>query len=114
MRFKKSSIIAVLGVIASLIVIIFLVSINIRPYLSVSQVVANPLQYDNQEIQVIGIVQGFSGTSFSLTENNDSILIDTTFVTIPGELKNGTQVVISGIFHTSLILTASLILTQCS
>lgn len=114
MRFKKSGIIAVVGVIVSLIVIITLLSINVRPYLSVSQVVANPSQYDNQEIQVIGIVQGFSGANFNLTESGNSILIDTTSVNIPDELTNGTQVVVTGIFHSSLLLTASLILTQCS
>lgn len=114
MRFKKSSIIAVVGVILSLIVIFIILSMNVRPYLSVSQVVANPSQYDNQEIQVIGIVDDFSGSNFYLIENNNRILVDTISVNIPDDLKNGTEVVITGIFHASLILNASLLLMQCS
>jgi len=114
MKFKKSAILAVVGVVVSLIVIVVILSMNVRPYLTVSQVVANPSQYDNQEVQVIGIVQGFSGADFNLTESGNSILVDTTSVVIPNDIVNGTQVVITGIFHSSLVLTASLILTQCS
>jgi cytochrome c-type biogenesis protein CcmE len=114
MKFKKSAIIAAVGVIVSLIVIVVILSMNVRPYLSVSQAVANPSQYNNQEIQVIGIVQGFSGANFNLTEGENSILVETSSVVIPDDIVNGTQVVITGIFHSSLVLTASLILTQCS
>ena len=112
---KKSVIIASIGVIASLIVIISLLSVNVRPYLNVSQVIANPSQYNNQEIQVIGIVQGYSGDNFTLNEGANSIDINVQNITPPSGLLNGTQIVVTGIFHSSsIMIIASQILTQCS
>ncbi|MFX1496276.1 MAG: cytochrome c maturation protein CcmE [Promethearchaeota archaeon] len=111
---KKTKIVAILAIIFSLTLIVVLVSINIRPYLKVSQVVSNPTSYDNLEIQVIGIVQDFSGGNFNLTENTDKILIDVSQTTIPSELNNGLQVVVMGQFSAALILIATQILTQCS
>ncbi len=112
---KKTKIIAIVGIIASIVVIIAMVTVNARPYLKVSQVTSNPSKYDNREIQVIGIVQGYSGGDFNLIENENSILIDiSTINNIPSELENGIEVVITGIFNSDLSLTASQILTQCS
>jgi len=111
---KKSKIIALAGIVVSTIVIISLLTVNARPYLNLSKVASNPTKYDGKEIQVIGIVQGFSGGDFNLTEDEYSILIDTTDVSIPTDLKNGIEVVITGDFDDSLVLRASQILTQCS
>ncbi len=111
---KKSKIIAIIGIVASISIIILLVTLNSRPYLQVSQVTSQPSKYDNKEIQVIGIVQGFSGGNFNLTENEDNILIDINGITAPQDLENGMKVVITGIFNSSLILVAKQILTQCS
>ncbi|KKK43082.1 hypothetical protein LCGC14_0995690 [marine sediment metagenome] len=113
-KFKKSKIIAVVAIVASIIIIISLISVNSRPYLRVSQVTASPTGYNNKEIQVIGIVQGFSGSDFNLTEGENAILIHTSGVTVPNDVDNGLEVVVTGIFNSSLILTASQILTQCS
>jgi len=111
---KKSKIIAIIGIVASISIIIVLVSINSRPYLNVSQVASNPSRYNNREIQVIGIVEGFSGGNFNLTENDYTILIDLNGIPVPSDLDNGIKVVVTGIFNSSLILVASQILTQCS
>jgi len=111
---KKSKIIAIIGIVASISVIIVLLSISSRPYLNVSQVSSNPSRYNNREIQVIGIVEGFSGGNFNLTENDYSILIDLNGLPVPNDLDNGIKVVVTGIFNSSLILVASQILTQCS
>jgi len=112
---KKTKIIAIVGIVASIVIIIAMVTANARPYLKVSQVTSNPSGYNNREVQVIGIVQGFSGGDFNLIEGEDSILIDTsTLSTIPSELENGIEVVITGIFSSDLSLAASQILTQCS
>lgn len=111
---KKSRIIAVVGVAVSVGIIIALVSINTRPYLNVSQVVSNPAQYHNKEIQVIGIVEGFVDSDFNLTEGDYSIFIDINIVTPPSTLKNGIEVVVTGVFNSNLILIAEQILTQCS
>jgi len=111
---KRTKIIAIVGIVLSLSLIITLVLLNVRPYLKVSQVVANSAKYDNQEIQVIGIVQDFSGGNFNLTENNDKIMIDVSYVSVPSELTNGLQIVVVGQFNSSLVIVATLILTQCS
>jgi len=111
---KRSKIIAILGIILSLGTIFIILSLNIRPYLSVTQVLTDPSRYDNQEIQIIGTVQGFSGENFNLTENDASIFILTADISIPSELRNGVKVVVMGIFDSSLILAAIQILTQCS
>ena len=113
-KFKKSKIIAAVAIVASIVIIISLLSVNARPYLKVSQVTSNPTRYNNKEIQVIGIVQGFSGGDFNLTEGENAILVHTSGLVVPNDVDNGIEVVITGIFNSSLILTASQILTQCS
>lgn len=82
--------------------------------MQVSDVLANPPKYDGKNIQVIGIVAGFSGGNFNLTEGDDAIIIDTSIVVIPAGLVDGMEVVVEGLFNSSLILTANEILTQCS
>ncbi len=114
MKMKKSKIIALAGIVISVIVIIVMLSTTARPYLKVSQVASNPPKYDNKEIQVIGIVQGFAGSDFNLTEGEYSILIDINGLSPPTDLKNGIEVVVTGLFNSSLVLVASQILTQCS
>ena len=111
---KKSKLIAIGGIVVSIIVIISLISINSRPYLQVSQVVSSPSQYHNKQIQVIGIAQGFSGGDFNLTESSYSLMVDMSGIPIPTDLDNGIQVVVTGVFYSSLILVATQILTQCS
>lgn len=111
---KKTKIAAIIAIVFSLSLIVILIVINIRPYLRVSQIISNPVEYDNQEIQVIGIVKGFSGGNFNLTENDDKILVDVSQITIPSELKNGIEIVVIGQFSAALILKASQILIQCS
>ena len=111
---KKSKIIAIVGIVASIIIIVSLLTINSRPYLQVSKVVSNPSKYNNKEIQVIGIVEGFSGGNFNLTENNDVITVDINGISPPSDFENGVKVVVTGRFNSSLVLVASQILTQCS
>lgn len=110
----KAKIIAIVGIVVSIIVIVSLISINSRPYLQVSQVASSPSQYHNREIQVIGIVQGFSGGDFNLTESEYSLLVDMSGISIPTDLANGIKVVVTGIFDSSLFIVASQVLTQCS
>ena len=114
MQLKKSKIIAFTGIVVSIIIIVALLTTNARPYLKVSQVASKPSKYDNKEIQVIGAVQGFAGSDFNLTEKEYSILIDINGLTPPSDLKNGIEVVVSGLFNATLVLVASQILTQCS
>ena len=111
---KKSKLIAIGGISISIIVIVSLLILNSRPYLQVSQVASNPSQYHNRNIQVIGITQGFSGGDFNLTESAYSIFIDMSQIPIPNDLDNGLKVVVTGIFNSSLVITATQILTQCS
>ncbi len=111
---KKSRIIAIIGVVVSIGVIIALLSINTRPYLKVSQVVSHSTRYDNKEIQIIGIVEGYVSSDFNLTEGEHSIFIDINNISPPSTLKNGIEVVVIGIFSSNLILVAEQILTQCS
>ena len=111
---KKSKLIAIGGIIISVIVIVSLIVFNSRPYLQVSQVVSSPSQYHNRQIQVIGIAQGFSGGDFNLTENVYSITVDMSGIPIPNDLDNGIQVVVTGIFNSPLVIVATQVLTQCS
>lgn len=98
------------AIIGLFIIILF----SSRPYLQVSKVVNNPSKYFDTQIQVIGIIDGFSGGNFNLTEGENYILIDTADVTIPSGLADGIEVVVEGMFNSSLILKASQIITQCS
>ncbi|MFX1455934.1 MAG: cytochrome c maturation protein CcmE [Promethearchaeota archaeon] len=111
---KRSKIIAIAGISISVIVIIVLLTTTSRPYLKVSQVVTNPSKYDNKQVQVIGIVQGFGGSDFNLTEEGYIISIDLNGLTPPTDLENGIRVVVIGVFSSSLVITANQILTQCS
>ena len=111
---QKTKLIAIGGIVVSIIVIVSFIVLNARPYLRVSQVVSSPSQYHNKNIQVIGIAQGFSGGNFNLTENENSILIDMSGIPIPIALDNGIKVVVTGIFNSSLIIVATQVLTQCS
>ena len=114
---KKTKIIAIVGIIASIVIIIAMVSVNARPYVKVSQVTSNPSTYNNRKIQVIGIVQGYSGGDFNLADSTnlaDSIIIDISSLnSIPIELENGFEIVITGIFNSGSLI-ASQILVQCS
>ena len=111
---KKSKIIALVILIISFIAIGFLLILSTRPYLTVSQVLENPSNYHNQEIDVIGTVQDFITTDFNLTEGIYKITVNTSGVTIPTDFSNGIEVVVRGTFVQSLILNAIQILTQCS
>ncbi|MHA2035493.1 MAG: cytochrome c maturation protein CcmE domain-containing protein [Promethearchaeota archaeon] len=111
---KKSKLIAITGIVVSVIVIVTLITLNSRPYLQVAQVASSPSQYHNREVQVIGIAQDFSGGNFNLTENEHSILIDMSGIPIPNDLENGVKVVVTGIFDSSLVIVATQVLTQCS
>ena len=114
MKMKKSKIIALAAITISVIVIIVMLTRTARPYLKVSQVASKPSKYDNKEIQVIGIVQGFAGSDFNLTESGYSIFVNINGLTPPTDLENGIEVVVTGLFTSSLVLVANQILTQCS
>ena len=111
---KKSKGIVIIILITSFMALGFLLFLSTRPYLTVTQVLENPSAYNNQKIEVIGIVQGYSGDNFNLTEGSNTIVIETTGVTIPNDFSNGIQVVVKGVFVQSSILNANQILTQCS
>jgi cytochrome c-type biogenesis protein CcmE len=111
---KKTKLIALGGVITSVVVISLFLTINLRPYLSVSQVYEDPLGFEARTIQVIGNVEGYDGDGFYLTENNQSIYIDASQIDIPHDVENGIEVVVEGLFHSVSNLTAHQILTQCS
>ncbi len=111
---KKSKAIAMLGVVGSLAVVIIILSINMQPYLTVSQVVEDPERYDEQEIQVKGIVKNYDGGDFNLTEDGKKIEVRVKEITVPDDLENGIEVVVTGKFDAKKVLTATEILTQCS
>lgn len=113
-KVKKSKIIALIGVALSAVIIIIFLTQNVRPYLNVSQVTENPSSYENKEVQVIGIVQGITDDYFNLTEGEDSILVYAGDITVPDDVENGLQIVVTGVIDTSILLVASQILTQCS
>jgi cytochrome c-type biogenesis protein CcmE len=111
---KKSRIIAGLGIIGAISIISIVLILNFRPYLQISQVLEDPSRYNNQEIQVIGIVEGYSGGNFNLTQGNDKILIDVSAITVPDDVEEGLQIVVTGWFNQLLHLNATQILVQCS
>lgn len=111
---KKSKIIALVIIICSFTALVFLLFLNTRPYLTVSQVLENPSYYNNKEIEVIGIVEDYSGGDFNLTEGSYKIAINTSDVILPGDFSNGKEIVVRGIFSQSSILNAIQIITQCS
>ena len=111
---KKSRIIAISGIIGAITIITVILIFNFRPYLQISQVLDDPTRYHNQEIQVIGTVEGYSGGNFNLTQGNDKILIDVSSITVPDDVVNGIEVVVMGLFNSLLFLNATQILVQCS
>jgi len=111
---KRSRIIAGLGIIGAISIITVILILNFRPYLQISQVFEDPSRYNNQEIQVIGIVEGYSGGNFNLTQGDNKIFIDVSDVTVPDDVENGIQVVVMGWFNHLLYLNATQILVQCS
>ena len=111
---KKSKVIALVILIVSFAALGILLVLSTRPYLTVTQVLENPSIYNNQEIEVIGIVQDFNGGDFNLTEGVLKIAVNTTDVSIPGDFSNEIEVVVKGIFIDSSVLHAIQIITQCS
>jgi len=111
---KRSRIIAGLGIIGAVSIITVILIFNFRTYLQISQVLENPSRYHNQEIQVIGIVEGYSGGNFYLTQGNDNIYIDVSGINVPDDVEDGIQVVVMGLFNSLLFLNATQILVQCS
>lgn len=111
---KTSKLLAIIILIISIVALVFLLVLSTRPYLTVAQVIENPSYYNNQEIEVIGVVQDYDGEDFNLTEASYKIAIDTSETIIPDDFSNGIEVVVRGIFNQSLILYAIQIITQCS
>ncbi len=111
---KRSRIIAISGIIGAITIITVILIFNFRPYLQITQVLDDPTRYHNQEIQVIGTVDGYSGGNFNLTQGNNKIFIDVSGITVPGDVANGIQVVVMGVFNSLLFLNATQILVQCS
>jgi len=111
---KRSRIYAILGIIGAITIITVILIFNFRPYLQISQVLDDPTRYHNQEIQVIGTVEGYSGGNFNLTQGSDKILIDVSVITVPDDVVNGIEVVVMGLFNSLLFLNATQILVQCS
>ena len=111
---KRSRIIAFAGIIGAITIISVILIFNFRPYLQISQVLDDPTRYHNQEIQVIGIVDGYSGGNFNLTQGDEKILIDVSSISVPDDVVDGLQVVVMGLFNSFLFLNATQILVQCS
>lgn len=111
---KKSRIIAISGIIGAITIITVILILNFRPYLQISQVLEDPSRYHNQEIQIIGTVEGYSGGNFNLTQGDSKILVDVSDITVPDDVTNGIQVVVMGLFNSLLFLNATQILVQCS
>ncbi len=114
LNLKRSRIIAISGIIGAITIITVILIFNFRPYLQISQVIEDPTRYHNQEIQVIGTVEGYSGGNFNLTQGNDRILIDVSTITVTDDVVNGIEVVVMGLFNSLLFLNATQILVQCS
>ncbi len=111
---KRSRIVAGLGIIGAISIIIVVLILNFRPYLQISQVLEDPSRYHNPEIQVMGIVEGFSGGNFNLTQGDNTIFIDVSDITVPDDVVDGIQIVVMGRFNNLLYLNATQILVQCS
>lgn len=111
---KNKKIIGLIIVIASLVGLIVIVAFNTRPFLTVSQVVNNPDFYDNQEIQVSGVVEDLNGNEFFIAEDASKIKIIPYNIIIPNDVYNGSEVVVQGEFNASGIsLKVYEILTYC-
>lgn len=82
--------------------------------MTVSQVVNNIDYYDNQEIQVSGVVEEYIGNEFELIEGNDKIKVIPYNIIIPIDVYNGSEVVVQGKFNaTNISLEVYEILTYC-
>ncbi len=114
LNLKGSRIIAISGIIGAITIITVILLFNFRPDLQITQVLDDPTRYHNQEIQVIGTVEGYSDGNFNLTQGNDKLFIDVSGITVPGDVANGIQVVVMGVFNSLLFLNATQILVQCS
>ena len=111
---KNKKIIGLIIVIASLVGLIVIVVFNTRPFLTVSQVVNNPDFYDNQEIQVSGVVEELIGNEFFIAEGTSKIRVIPYNIIIPNEVYNGSEVVVQGEFNASDIsIEVYEILTYC-
>lgn len=111
---KSKKIIGLGLVIASVIGLMVIVAFNTRPFLTVSQVVTNAHYYDNQEIQVSGVVEDLIGNDFFITEGASRIKVIPFNIIIPDEVYNGSEVVVQGEFNASDIsMRVYEILTYC-
>jgi len=101
-------------IIASFISLIYIMALNTRPFLTVSQVVNNAETYDKREIQLSGIVTELFGNEFQLTEGDEKIKVIPVNIKIPADVKNGSEVVVQGEFDSSkILLEVNEILTYC-
>ena len=101
-------------VLASIIGIIVIATLNTRPFLTVSQVVNNAQLYDNHEIQVSGVVEDLIGNEFYIAEGTDKIRVIPYNIIIPNEVYNGSEVVVQGQFNASnTSIKVNEILTYC-
>ncbi len=111
---KRSKIIAAVVMFGALAIILILAVQNVRPYVGVNEVITDPGKYDQQEIQVLGVVRDFSGSNFNLTDNTIYLIVDVSGASIPDNLTNGLEIVVKGVFDAPKLLRATLILLQCS
>jgi cytochrome c-type biogenesis protein CcmE len=101
-------------IIASIIGLIVIATFNTRPFLTVSQVVNNAESYDNQEIQVSGVVEELIGNEFFIVEGTDKIKVIPYNIIIPNDVYNGSEVVVQGEFNaTNISIKVYEILTYC-
>ncbi|UCC21401.1 MAG: cytochrome c maturation protein CcmE [Promethearchaeota archaeon] len=111
---KSKKILGLIIVLASIIGLIIILAFNTRPFLTVSQVVNNAQLYDNQEIQVSGIVEELIGNEFYIAEGSDRIRVIPDNIIIPNDVYNGSEVVVQGEFNASNIsMKVYEILTYC-
>ncbi len=111
---KRSKIIASVVLIGTFAIILILAFQNMRPYVGVNEVLGDPTKYNQQEIQVIGVVRDFSGGNFNLTDNTAYLIVDVTGASMPDNFTNGLEIVVKGVFEGPNLLRATLILMQCS